>query len=451
MSFLAGLKPHYKAHLRLAIPVMFSQMGHVVVQITDSMMLGHYDTTALAASTFGSSVFVIGLVVCIGFSFAMTPLVGAAAGARDVKAAARWFRAGSVANLVIGLAIAAIMLSLYPFLDRMGQSPEVVAQAKPFYLLIVMSIVPLAVFQSYKQFAEGLGNTRIALLITIQELILNIGLNAVLIYGLFGFPELGIVGSGTASFIARLSMPVAYIFIFRKLDFFKPWREPIREATLRMVDLKRYVSLGLPMAGQFLLEVGAFAGGGILVGWLGKNPQAAHQIAMGVASFTFMGASGIAAAATIRVSQFFGAGNRSEMRKAGIAAGHIVLAYMSLMAIGLVLFRKFIPLLYTKDLPVIAIASGLLFMAALFQLFDGLQVVMLACLRGLTDARMPTLYAFIAYVVITLPMSYVCGFKLGMREYGIWTGFIVGLIVASLLFAARFLKLSGNLKTTSQV
>ena len=237
-------------------------------------------------------------------------------------------------------------------------------------------------------------------------------------------------------------MPVAYILIFKKLDFFKPYREPIRDAVLKLADLKRYVSLGLPMAGQFLLEVGAFAGGGILVGWLGKNPQAAHQIAMGVASFTFMGASGIAAAATIRVSQFFGARNRPEMRKAGIAAGHIVLAYMSLTAIALVLFRKWIPLLYTKDLPVIAIASGLLFMAALFQLFDGLQVVMLACLRGLTDARMPTLYAFIAYVVVTLPTSYICGFRLGMREYGIWTGFIVGLVVASMLFAARFLKLS---------
>ncbi len=442
MSFLDRFRPHYAAHLKLAIPVMFSQMGHVVVQITDSMMLGHYDTTALAASTFGSSVFVIGLVVCIGFSFAMTPLVGAAAGKGDVAEAARWFRTGSLANLAIGLVIAAVMMGLYPFLDRMGQTPEVAAHAKPFYLLIVMSIIPLAVFQSYKQFAEGLGNTRLALLITIQELILNIGLNAVLIFGLFGFPELGIVGSGTASFIARLSMPVAYILIFKRLDFFRPYREALKTARVRSEDLRRYISLGLPVAGQFLLEVGAFAGGGILVGWLGKNPQAAHQIAMGVASFTFMGASGIAAAATIRVSQFFGAGNRVEMRTAGLAAAHIVLAYMALTAIGLVLLRNRLPLLYTPDAPVIAIASGLLLMAAVFQLFDGMQVVMLACLRGLTDARVPTLLAFIAYVVVTLPLSYICAFKLGMREYGIWTGFVIGLMVASTLFLFRFLKLS---------
>jgi MATE family multidrug resistance protein len=442
MALASGYRKHYSDHIRLALPVMFSQMGHMIVQITDSMMLGHYDTTALAASTFGNSVVVIGLVFGVGFTFAMTPLVGAARGAGDIARIGRWAKNGAVANLAMGVAVAAVMLSIYPFLDRMGQTPDVLAQAKPFYLFMAISVIPVAVFQSFKQFAEGVGNTRLAFFITFQEVLLNVGLNYVLIFGKLGFPALGVVGSGTATLIARISMPVAFAILFFRLDFFRVYRAAFRTARVEMAALREYAALGVPLGGQFFLEVAAFAGGAIMMGWIGEIEQAAHQIAIGVAAFTFMGATGIASAATIRVSNFFGAGERAEMRRAGFAAAHIVLAYMSFTALCLIVLRGALPTFYTKDPAVIATAAGLLILAAVFQLFDGLQVVMLGCLRALTDTRIPTAAAFISYIVIALPLSYVCAFPLGLRETGIWVGYVIGLLFAAVLFFLRFTVLS---------
>ena len=433
---------HYAAHLKLALPVMFSQMGHLIVQLTDSLMLGHYDTTALAASAFGQSVFVIGLVFGVGFTLAMTPLVGAARGANDVGAAAQWFSHGLAVNVAVALLITFVLLALYPWLDAFGQTPEVTATARPYYLLLTASLLPVMVFQTFRQFTEGLGNTRLAALITVLEVLLNLGLNYLLIFGHGGFPRLGIVGAGVATLLVRLVLAGTFALCFIRLRLFAPYRATLRRTLWDGAAIRHYLRLGLPLGGQFVLEVGAFAAGAVMMGWLGKLELAAHQVALGLASLTFMGASGIASAATIRVSYYLGAGERRAMRAAGLAAMHIVLVYMGFTALVFVALRHWLPTLFTTDPAVVSIAATLLLVAAVFQLFDGLQVVLLSALRAMTDALLPTVLAFSAYLLVALPTSYGLAFRLGWREVGIWMGYVVGLATAAVLFFLRFQALS---------
>lgn len=435
-------REHYKATITLAVPVMFTQIGHMIVQITDNIMVGRIGTVPLAASSFGHNVFIGGLLYCIGFAIAMTPFVGAAKGKGDIQEAAAWLKNGFIANVTLGVGITAFMAIIGLFLDNMGQNPEVVRLARPFYFLMIISIIPVMFFATLKQFAEGIGNTRAAAIITVQEIILNVGLNYVLINGKFGFPALGIVGSGIATLVSRCSMVVSFYIIFRTMDYFKPYREALKTATFDKEKIMTYVRLGVPLGGQTILEVAAFALGAIMMGWLGAVELASHQIAMGAAALTFMGATGISAAATIRVSQFYGAKDRENMRLAGFAASHIVLVYMTCTALAFFFSRYFIPTIYVNDPAVIAMAAGLLTIGGLFQVFDGLQTVMLGTLRALTDAQAPTIIAFVAYILVSLPISYIAAFIWGWRELGIWTGYLVGLSVASTLFFVRFMKRS---------
>jgi MATE family multidrug resistance protein len=429
---------HYLPLVTLAIPVMFTQAGHLIVQITDNILVGRLGAIPLAASSFAHNVFIGGLLFCIGFGMAMTPFVGAAFGKRDAVEAASWFKNGTVANLSLGAVLTAIMLCIGLLLDRMGQEPDVVRLARPVYVLWTLSILPTMMFVSFKQFAEGLGNTRVAAFITIQEIVLNVGLNYVLIYGKLGFPALGVVGSGWATLIARLSMPLTFGVLLWRIPFFTAYLSHLRDVPIEWEKLKRYGRLGVPLAGQTILEVAAFALGAIMMGWLSARELAAHQIAIGLASLTFMGATGIAAAATIKVSQYRGAADRVNMSHAAFAAMQIVLIYEALTALAFVMFRFELPKLYITDPTVIVLAANLLLIAAVFQLVDGLQVVALASLRGIADAKIPTLIAFAAYVVCALPTSYACAFVLGWRGSGIWTGYVIGLLVASVAFAVRF-------------
>lgn len=444
-SFQAHLRryaSHYRATIALAVPVMFTQIGHMVVQITDNIMVGRIGTVPLAASSFGHNVFIAGLLFCVGFSASMTPFVGAAAGKGDVQEAASWLKNGFVANILMGTLVTALMFVVGVFLDNMGQNSEVVRLARPFYFLMICSIPPVMLFQSLKQFSEGIGNTRVAAIITVQEIIINIGLNYVLINGKLGFPALGIVGSGVATLVARASMITTFALIFQWSDFYAPYRVALKEARVEKARIWRYFRLGVPLGGQTILEVAAFALGAIMMGWLGAVELAAHQIAMGAAALTFMGATGISAAATIRVSQFYGAGDRVNMRSAGFAASHVVLGYMTLTALAFIVLRYQIPTIYVKDPAVITMAAGLLLIAALFQLFDGIQTVMLGTLRALADAQVPTIIAFVAYILVSLPISYFAAFVLGWREIGIWTGYLAGLSIASTFFYVRFYRRS---------
>lgn len=430
--------PYYKRILLLAFPVMLAQAGQVLVQQVDNMMVGSVGTVELAAASFAGNIFIIGMVIGMGFTFGLTPLVGPAWASGDHKSAGQWLHNSTILYAFIALILMILMYAVSFFMHRMGQDEQVAKLAIPYYRILVISMFPFMLFFGIKQFAEGIGNTIYAMTITLSANVVNIIFNYLFIFGKLGFPELGLTGAGYGTLIARTAMPLMFIFIFFRKEIFKPYLTNIFQTRLDKKILKRLIEVGWPISAQIVLEVLAFALGALMMGWLGPVPLAAHQIAIGLASLTFMIVTGIAAGTTIRVSHQYNLGDYHSMKKATFASVHLVIGFMGTTALIFYFLRDQFPLLYTTDKNVIIVASQLLIMAAIFQIFDGLQVVMLGALRGLTDVKFAMIVAFISYILISLPLSYLLAFTLNWGPVGIWVGFVVSLALAGILFLARF-------------
>lgn len=429
--------PFYKRNLKVAVPVMLSQAGQVLVQQVDNMMVGAVGTLELAAAAFANSVFVLGLVFAMGFTFGMTPLVGHAFAKGDKEKTAALLKNSFVLNIALTIGLVLVLWLVSYFFDYMGQTAEVVDLATNYYRILVVSLLPFILFFTFKQFAEGLADTKIAMIITLISNVVNIAFNYLLIFGNLGAPELGLDGAGYATLIARFSMPVLFLWFFVKRDKFNIYFKRIFEIKTGWKRILELLKVGLPIATQIILEVAAFALSGIMMGWIGVIPLAAHNIALGLASVTFMVVTGIGSGTTIRVSHQYSLKDYESMRKAAWASIHMVIAIMSTTAILFALFRYQLPWLYTTDEEVIKVAAQLLIMAAVFQVFDGAQVVLLSILRGLADVQRAMIYAFIAYIMINIPVSYLLAFTFDLGPIGIWIGFVFGIGIASVLFFLR--------------
>ncbi len=434
---LADYIPVYRKNLNLAIPVIFSQIGQVTVNVTDNIMVGHIGTTELAAASFAINIFHVGMLFGLGITLGITPLVGQSLNSKNQRNIGSWFRNGMLVNFIASLLLCAIMASLILLMPLMGQSEGVVRKAVPFYLLHVASLIPLMLFFSFKQFFEGIGNTRIAMVITIVINLINILLNYALIYGKYGFPAMGLNGSGCASLIARLIMPVIFVVVMLKKPAFRIYLAEAFRARFERLKIKRIVSIGLPIGLQMVIEVLAFSLGAIMLGWISKESLAGHQVAISMASMTYMISFGLASGTTIRVSHAFGGHNQQEVKRIVCASLHLVVAFMSLMGIFFIVLRNVLPLLFTSDPAVIHVAAHLLIVGAFFQVFDGIQVVLLGALRGIADVRIPMFMAFFSYIVVSLPISYLFAFILNFGYAGVWMGFVGGLSTAAILFALR--------------
>jgi MATE family multidrug resistance protein len=325
-----------------------------------------------------------------------------------------------------------------PFLEYFGQEPEVVAVARPYYILIVISLVPFLFFTFFKQFLEGLGNTLVAMIITLAMNGLNILLNWVFIYGHWGADAMGATGAGIGSLISRLGMPLCFVIA---MWLHRDWKYYIQTFSWRKIsweEIKKQMTLGFPIGAQTFLETFTFAASFVIIGWISKEALAAHQVANQIADMTFMIALGIGAATTIRVSHQLGAGNLKAVRMASNASIHLVLVMNTIGAALMISLRNYIPMLFTEDTEVIAIASQLIIIAGLFQYADGLQAVGAAMLRGITDVKVPMVIAFVSYIIVGLSVGLLCAFPLKMGAAGIWIGFICGLALAAICFHIRF-------------
>ncbi len=430
--------PFYKRNLHLAFPIVLSQIGQVSVSLVDNMMVGHVGTTELAAAAFANSVFMIGMVFGMGFTMGITPLVGNAFGRNDLNQMVVWLKNGVFSHSLAAIFLTLIMFGVYFSLPYMGQNNEVLVLAKPYYLFLCSSYLPFMLFFTLKQFFEGVGNAKMAMQITLIANAINILVNYVLIFGKFGFPEMGLNGAGIGTLISRIIMPVYFSFLIIRRSRF---REYFVLAHAQKIVKKQIVSLlriGLPIGFQLIVEVLAFAIGAVMMGWLGETPLAAHQVALGLASFTYMISLGVSQANTIRVSHQMGLKDYESMQRAAYASTHLVLVFMSATALLFIVARNYLPFLFTSDVEVIKIASGLLIVAAIFQFFDGLQVVMMSTLRGMADVTAPMIIAIVAYIFIGIPTSYVFAFIFNAGPQGIWFGYLVGLGTAGILFYYRF-------------
>ncbi len=440
-------KPHYQSNLKLAIPVVISQLGHTLVHTADSVIVGHFaGTIPLAAVSLVNSLFTLILVIGIGISYGITPLIAQENGKNNQEECGKLLFNGIVLSAITGIILfIGIYFGTLSVIDHLGQTPEVVAQAKPFLTLLSISIIPLMFFMTFKQFAEGLGFTKQAMYISIWGNILNIVLGIIFVKGMFGISPMGVKGVGLSTLIDRSLMAVVMgVYIF-KSKHFKNYLFGFGKAYFTKIRSLKILKIGAPVALQYTFEISAFSGAAILMGTLGATQQAAHQVAINMASMTYMMASGLSAAAAIKTGNNFGKKDFVELRMSAMSSYHIVLIFMLLTAIIFVLLNSYLPYLYTEDLSVITIASQLLIIAGFFQLFDGTQVVGLGILRGMGDVNIPTIFTFIAYWMVGLPAAYFLGIIQGLGANGIWYGLTLGLLVSSVLLFMRFQQFSRKL------
>lgn len=434
---LSNYYQYYKRLLKLAFPLVLTQAGQMIVQLVDNAMVGRVGTVELAAASFANSIFVVIMVFGLGVFLGITPLIGHAFGAKEDLKVASILKNAFALSVFLILILTLITWSISWWMHLMGQPDEVWRMAIPYFRTLAISLIPFLLFMMLKQIGEGLGNTVLAMIATILSNLINVVLNYLLIFGKLGFPELGLLGAGYATLIARISMPI-FIFVgFMYAPKIRHFFKLVSQAMVSTKEILKIISIGFPIAIQMVIEVSLFAFGAIMMGWMGDVPLAAHQVALGLASFTFMIANGVAMATTIRVSYQLGREAYDSMEKVTLSAVHLVLAYMFLCGVGFLLLRNQLPRLFTLDDAVVHQAASLIVVAAIFQLFDGLQVVCLGILRGFADVKVPMIIAGIAYIVIGLPISYIFAFTLKMGPEGIWYGFVAGLASAGILLAFR--------------
>ncbi|MCG2460760.1 MATE family efflux transporter [Flavobacteriaceae bacterium F89] len=437
----------FRYNLKLSFPVILGMLGHTFVAFADNIMVGQLGTAELAAVSLGNSFIFIAMSLGIGFSTAITPLVAEADGAGNKANGKNALKHGLVLCTALGLSLFGLILLSKPLMYMMDQPPEVVDLAMPYLNLVAFSLVPLIVFQAFKQFSEGLSQTRYPMYATIIANVLNIFLNYLFIFGSFGFPKLGIVGAAIGTLTSRIVM-VAYIWILlKRKKKFQDYVTGLNFAKIEKRVLKKIIALGFPSAMQMFFEVAIFTAAIWLSGVLGKNAQAANQIALNLSSMTFMVGTGLGVAAMIRVGNQKGLQNFHELRRIAQSIFFLALLFEVVFASLFLIFRYWLPTVYldvgdvanhADNMEVIALAAQLLLVSAFFQISDGMQVVVLGSLRGLQDVKIPTFITFIAYWIIGFPISFYLGLHTSLESTGIWIGLLAGLTASAIMLYIRF-------------
>jgi len=417
---------------------MLGQIGHVLVGLVDNIMVGKLGASSLAAVSLGNGLFFATMSIAIGFSFAITPLVAESDGQSNIAKAKTFFKNGVVICSVIGVLLYALVKIIQPYLSVLNQPDEVVAIANPYINIIAYSLIPFAIYQAVKQFSDGMSATRYAMYATIVANVINVLLNYVLIYGKWGFPRLEVEGAALGTLISRIIMLLLLVFLLKYskkfsvyfIDFFNNFYEAIA--------LKKLLKLGFPSALQMLFEFGIFTSTIFLSGTLSTKSQAANQIALNLATMTFMVIVGLGVTATVRVGNQIGRKNYTELKRIMKSIFLLVFIIQTAFAFLFIFFKDYLPLFYINDTSVVSIASHLLIMVALFQLSDGFQVTLLGALRGMQDVNKPTVFLFIAYWCIGFPIAYFFGKENNLGAFGIWVGLFAGLTTSSFFLFLRY-------------
>ncbi|AZJ31187.1 multidrug resistance protein, MATE family [Tenacibaculum mesophilum] len=447
----------FKYNLKLATPVMLGMLGHTFVSFIDNIMVGQLGTAELAAVSLGNSFMFIAMSLGIGFSTAITPLIAEADSSNNFTQAKSTFKHGLFLCTMMGLVLFLAVFFSKPLMYLMKQPIEVVELAIPYLDLVAFSLIPMIIFQAFKQFSDGMSMTRYPMYATLIANVLNVLLNYLLIYGKFGFPELGIVGAAYGTLLSRFVMVVYLWWLLSKKERSKRLVTNIKFFVLDTLMIRKILNLGTPSAMQMFFEVAIFTAAIWLSGLLGKNPQAANQIALNLSSMTFMVATGLSVASMIRVGNQKGLKNYKELRRIAFSIFFLGTILAVVFATFFFVFHKSLPNLYVDlsdaenyadNMEVMSIAANLLIAAAIFQISDSIQVVMLGALRGLQDVKIPTLITFISYWIVGFPISFFFGAKDMYGSFGIWLGLLAGLTTASILLFIRFNKLTIKLIKT---
>jgi multidrug resistance protein, MATE family len=439
MNFsLKNYSKYYRSLFTVGIPIIIGQIGMIVLGFADTLMIGHHSTTELAAASFVNNVFTLAIIFAMGFSYGLTPIVGDLYGKGEVKEVGSSLKNSLFANTLIALLLTFIMWIVYISLDKMGQPKELIPIIRPYYIILLISIVFVMLFNGFKQFADGITDTNVSMWILIGGNALNIFGNYILIYGKFGAPEMGLVGAGLSTLISRIVMVIVFAIVFFKAKKYHCYREGFKESTINKREFIRLNCFGWPIALQMGMETASFSLSTIMVGWIGTMALAAHQIMLTVSQLCFMIYYGMGAAVAIRVSNFKGQNDIDSVKHTSSAGFHIIMVLSITSCLPIFILRNELGALFTDNLEVGLLVAQLVIPMLIYQFGDGLQCNYANALRGIADVKPIMLYAFIAYFLISLPVGYFFAFILNWGLVGIWMAFPFGLTSAGIMYYLRF-------------
>lgn len=429
---------HYKALFKLGLPIVIGQLGMIVLGFADTLMIGHHSTEDLAGASFVNNMFNLAIIFATGFSYGLTPIVGSLFGQGEQKAVGRTLKNALLVNGLIGIMLTLVMGTLYLNIHRLGQPEELLPLMRPYYIVLLISLIFVMLFNAFKQFADGITDTQTPMWLLIGGNVLNIFGNWVLIYGHFGFPEMGLLGAGVATLTSRIMMLLAFATIFFTGKRYQPYKEGFLSGKLNKSDFLQLNKLGWPVGLQMGMETASFSLATIMVGWLGATALAAHQVMLTIGQLGYMMYYGMAAAVAVRASNFYGQKDTESVRHSASAGFHIILLMAICVSIPLFLLRNEIGGWFTDNDEVTLLVASLIVPFIIYQFGDGMQCNYSNALRGIADVK-PVMYiAFIAYFIISLPAGYLFGFVFDWGLTGIWLSFPFGLTSAGLMFWWRF-------------
>lgn len=429
---------HYHALIRLGIPIIIGQIGIIVLGFADTLMIGHHSTNELAAASFVNNMFTLVIIFATGFAYGLTPIVGSLFGQSQTQHIGRVLKNSLCANTLIAVGLMAVMGILYANLHRLGQPEELLPLMRPYFLVLLASLPFVLLFNGFKQFADGITDTRTSMWVLLGGNVINIAGNYILIYGKLGFPELGLLGAGIATLSARILMVVAAAIVFFGTRRYQAYREGFVRSKINRSDFLQLNRLGWPVALQMGMETASFSLSAIMVGWLGATSMAAHQVMLTVSQLCFMIYYGMGAAVAVRVSNFQGQGDREGVRRSAGAGFRLILLMAFCTSLPIFLLRHQIGSWFVDEQAVGVMVAQVVIPLMIYQFGDGLQCNYSNALRGIADVK-PVMYiAFVAYFLISLPAGYFFGFTLHGGLPGIWMAFPFGLTTAGALYYWRF-------------
>lgn len=436
--FLDTYKNHYKALVSLGLPIVIGQIGVIILGFADTLMIGHHSTAELGAASFVNNVFNLAIIFSTGFSYGLTPIVGGLFGTSQYAPAGQALRNSLLANSLVAFLITLCMSVLYWNVESLGQPEELIPLIKPYYLVLLASLVFVMLFNCFKQFTDGITDTRTAMWILLGGNVLNIFGNYLLIYGKCGLPELGLLGAGISTLFSRMVMVFVFVYIFLRSSRFVRYKVGFLRMGWSKAMFCRLNGLGWPIAFQMGMETASFSLSAIMIGWLGTIALASHQVMLAISQFTFMMYYGMGAAVAVRVSNFNGQRDIVNVRRAAYAGFHMMMALGAVLSLIVFLFRNQLGSWFTDSPEVVTMVTSLIVPFLIYQFGDGLQITFANALRGISDVKPMMLIAFIAYFVISLPVGYLCGFVLDWGIVGVWMAFPFGLTSAGWMLWWRF-------------
>ena len=435
---LLDYKQHSFALLKLGLPIVVGQLGIIVLSLADTLMVGRYGTEELAAAGFVNNMFNLVIMFATGFSYGLTPIVGRLFGRNDSLSIGGRLKNGLFANLLMAILLTLGMVVLYLNLHRLGQPDELLPLMRPYYLTLLISIVFVMLFNAFKQFADGITDTRTAMWFLLGGNLLNIVGNWLLIYGNCGFPEMGLLGAGIATLFSRIMMVVCFAVYFFSVSRYRAYREGFLKSHVNRRDFLEINKLGLPIALQITMETASFSLTAVMVGWLGSLALAAHQVMLTVGQLGFMLYYGMAAAITVRVSNYHGSQDLPNLRHTVATGFRIILAMAVCVSALMLTFRSDLGVWFTNSHDVALVVASLVIPFVVYQFGDGLQCTFSNALRGISEVKQMVVISFVAYVLISLPAAYVLGFVWDLGLVGIWWSFPLGLTSAGIMFWLNF-------------